>query len=83
VPPFLIADGNAAVPRGVNKVGLERHGFAADELKAIRGAYKTLYMRDLLLEPALCEIEAYDGPGVEHIRHFTRFIRASQRGIIR
>ena len=27
VPPFMIADGNPARVRGINKVGLERHGF--------------------------------------------------------
>lgn len=84
IPPFLIADGNPAAPRGVNKVGLERHGFTADEQKTIRDAYKTLYLRDLLLEAALNDLESReDVPGGEHLRHFTRFIRASQRGIIR
>lgn len=83
IPPFTIADGNPAQPRGVNKVGLERHGFNGDATRAIRTAYKTLYMRDLLLEGALNELEAYSGPAEEHINHFTRFIRGSQRGIIR
>lgn len=82
VPPFIIADGNPAVPRGINKVGMERHGFSAAEVKAMRETYKTIYMRDLLLEGALNELE---GPAAEseHVRHFVRFVRGSQRGIIR
>ena len=85
VPPFTIADGNPAAPRGVNKVGMERHGFLPEEVKAIRTAYKALYMRDLALEPALLELEALaqSSPAAEHLRHLVRFIRASQRGIIR
>lgn len=82
VPPFIIADGNPAVPRGINKVGMERHGFSAAEIKALRETYKTMYMRDLLLEGALNELEN-NGSESEHVRHFTRFVRASQRGIIR
>ncbi len=34
VPPFLIADGNPAVLRGVNHVGLERRGFIDSDIKA-------------------------------------------------
>ena len=83
IPPFVIADGNPAVPRGINKVGLERHHFSDDEVRAVRDAYKTLYMRDLALEDALVSLEAADGPGAEHLRHLARFIRGSQRGIIR
>lgn len=83
VPPFVIADGNPAVPRGVNKVGLGRHHYPEEEIRAVRDAYKTLYMRGLPLEEALVRLEQAEGPGAEHLRHLARFIRHSQRGIIR
>jgi UDP-N-acetylglucosamine acyltransferase len=83
IPPFVIADGNPAVPRSVNRVGLERNHFPPEEIRAIRDAYKTLYLRGLLLEEALLRLEAAEGPGAEHLRHLARFVRASQRGIIR
>ena len=35
VPPFMIADGNPAEVRGVNQVGLERHGFSAADVRAL------------------------------------------------
>jgi len=83
VPPFIIADGNPAKPRGINKIGLERHRFPPLEIRAIRDAYKTLYMRNLLLEESLCRLEEAEGDGDEHVLFLARFVRASQRGIVR
>ena len=37
VPPFMIADGNPARVRGINQVGLERHGFDRGEREAAAG----------------------------------------------
>ena len=83
VPPFVVADGNPAEPRGVNTVGLQRHGFSDEEQRAIRTAYKIVYLRDLALEAALAELEAIEGDGAAHSAAMARFIRGSQRGIIR
>src|SRR3954451_5871785 len=43
VPPFMIADGNPATIRGVNLVGLERNGFAAEKVKTIKKAFRLIY----------------------------------------
>ena len=34
MPPFVIADGNPAVARSINKVGLERNGYTPERLEA-------------------------------------------------
>ena len=43
VPPFVTASGYPATPRGINTEGLRRRGFTAEEILAVRRAYKTLY----------------------------------------
>ena len=45
IPPFMIISGNPATTRSVNKVGLQRRGFTEDDQKAIRSAYKRLFLR--------------------------------------
>ncbi len=80
VPPFMLADGNPAKARTVNKVGLERAGFPEETQEALRQAYKILF-RDKLTNPnALARIEA-ELPPLPEIQHLVRFVRASERGI--
>lgn len=81
VPPFIMAEGNSARPRGINTEGLRRRGFSADDLSAIRGAYKTLYRSGLRLQDALAVLDGEsDCP---HLATLAAFVRRSQRGIIR
>ena len=82
VPAYVMATGHPAVPRTVNKVGLERRGFGSDQVRVIQDAYKTLYRRGLKLEQALAELEANDvHAGV--LAPMIDSIRRSSRGIIR
>jgi UDP-N-acetylglucosamine acyltransferase len=56
VPPFMIADGNPARVRGVNQVGLERHGFAEESVRRLREAYRLLYRSKMNVKQAVEEI---------------------------
>src|SRR5207342_3546975 len=40
VPPFMLADGNPAETRTINKVGLERNGVSEEAQAALRHSYK-------------------------------------------
>lgn len=80
VPPFVMASGNPAQPRGINQEGLRRRGFDAADVQAIRAAYRTLYRSGLKLSEA---IAALAGTGNAHAAAMASFIRESQRGIIR
>jgi len=53
VLPYCIADGHPAVMRGINKVGLERNGFAVSQIRSIRSAYRTLLRQNLPLRDAI------------------------------
>lgn len=82
VPAYVMAAGHPAQPRTINKVGLERRGFTAEQIKAVQGGYKTLYRRGLKLEDALTELES-DETQRAVLTPLIHSIRRSKRGIIR
>ncbi len=82
VPPFMIVDGNPAAVRGVNVVGLQRHGFDEAAIRPLKEAYKSLFMRGNNIPEALAELAALSGTSPA-VAHLTSFIQSSQRGIIR
>lgn len=82
VPPFMIADGNPAETRGVNKVGLERNGVPEETQRALREAYKIVFRSGLTVGNALDRVRAEVPPSKE-IDLFIDFCRKSERGIAR
>jgi UDP-N-acetylglucosamine acyltransferase len=82
VPPFLIADGNPAVIRGVNIVGLERRGVSAETIRVLKESYRILYRSNLNTKQAVEELAKSFGE-VEEVRELIEFIEKSERGIIR
>lgn len=80
VPPFMLADGNPAQTRTINKVGLERNGVSEEAQAALRQAYKVLFREGLTISNALARIEK-ELPGLPEIGHLIEFVRASERGI--
>jgi UDP-N-acetylglucosamine acyltransferase len=82
VPPFMIADGNPAEIRGINAVGMERHGFSAETIRAIKEAYRLVYRSKIRLQEAVAELEPA-AKEIPEIAHLIAFIGKSTRGIIR
>ncbi len=82
VPPFMIADGNPARVRGVNQIGLERHGFPEESVRRLREAYRLLYRSKMNVKQAVEEIRKTLLGAVE-IEQLIEFIESSGRGIIR
>jgi len=80
VPPFMLADGNPAETRTINKVGMERNGISEDAQAALRQAYKILFRDGLTIPNALARIEKEVPPFAE-VQHLLQFVRASERGI--
>ena len=82
VPPYMIADGNPAEIRGINQVGLERRGFTAEDVRALRECYRFLYRTNLNVKQA-CEKIAAEVASSDVRNHLLAFIEHSQRGIVR
>ena len=80
VPPFMLADGNPAETRTVNKVGLERNGVSPEAQAALRQAFKILFREGLTISNALARIEV-ELPKLPEVLHLIQFARASSRGI--
>ncbi len=77
VPPFMMVVGGSRV-RGLNLVGMKRHSFTKDDIKAIKKAYSFLYRQDLSIKTALSKLETIDS---EKVKKIIVFIIASKKGI--
>jgi len=81
VPAFVTAFGSPAEPRTINKEGLKRRGFSAEQIALANKAYKLLYRRGLSLEEGI-EAIAELGDDIV-IETLLNSLKASTRGIIR
>jgi UDP-N-acetylglucosamine acyltransferase len=80
VPPFMLADGNPAETRTINKVGMERNGVSEEAQTNLKQAYKILFREGLTISNALLRIES-ELPALPEVVWLLEFVRASQRGI--
>lgn len=80
VPPFMMADGNPAETRTINKTGMERNGISGEAQNAMRAAYKILFREGLTVSNAIVQVEK-KLPLLPEVKHLIQFVRASERGI--
>ena len=81
IPAFVTAFGSPAEPRTINREGLKRRGFTADQIALANQAYKLLYRRGLQLDESIKAIAKLgDDPA---IKMFLTSLENSTRGIIR
>lgn len=69
VPPFVIAAGDRARVRALNKVGLRRRGISPDSLAALEEAFRLLFRAGLARSEALPRL-ATDDPWVRQLASF-------------
>ncbi len=82
VPPFTIVQGYPAKPHGTNNEGLRRRGFSAEDILAVRRAYKTLYREGRSLDDAKSALA--DAAATSPVlRPLVEFLAAAGRGIVR
>ena len=84
VPPFMIIDGNPASTRGVNAIGLQRRGFSAEDMRALKNAYKKLFLKkDGSMPQGLSSLKATHDGDHANVRQLIEFIENSERGVTR
>lgn len=84
VPPFMIVDGNPASTRGVNAIGLQRRGFAEEDMRALKNAYKKLFLKkDGSFSQSLSSLKATHTGDNPQVSRLIEFLEASERGVIR
>jgi UDP-N-acetylglucosamine acyltransferase len=81
IPPFCIAQGNYAVMRATNKIGLERAaGLPPKEVENIHRAIRIISKGSGILSDAIQRIHEECHPS-EQIQYLLEFIKTSQRGL--
>jgi UDP-N-acetylglucosamine acyltransferase len=84
IPPFMIVDGNPASTRGLNQVGLTRRGFSEDDIRALKAAYKKLFLKkDGNMSIALSSLKASAAASNPHVANLMEFVEKSPRGVTR
>lgn len=86
IPPYVIGAGDPFRPVGVNSEGLNRRGFSAASIAALKEAYKLVYRRKLSVDDACEHIRALSQQQPEAapaLQPLIDFLAASTRGIAR
>jgi UDP-N-acetylglucosamine acyltransferase len=70
---------------GLNKVGLQRRGFTAEQMRELATAMRALTSGKKNTTQALEEIHEMlaSGEGGEHVEYLVKFVEASERGVIK
>jgi UDP-N-acetylglucosamine acyltransferase len=82
VPPYVMAVGQPAEPHSVNSEGLKRRGFAPEQIRNIKNAFRILYRSDLPLDTALERLRGLAAEQPELVS-LIEFIGSSNRSLIR
>ncbi len=82
VLPFVMISGQTVSACGLNTVGLKRNGFTADEVDALRRAYKIIFRRGLTVQQAIVELVEIL-PECQKISAMIEGLKNSTRGIVR
>lgn len=80
LPPYFIADGAPATVRAINRVGLERQGFTAEQLDRVKQLYRILYRDGLNRTQALEKLAAHEQAASPEFARMLEFARQSDRG---
>jgi UDP-N-acetylglucosamine acyltransferase len=82
VPPFSsVVTERETRCYGVNSVGLERHGFGQERIRAIENAYRLLLRSKLNTTQALDQMRALDGSA--DVAELIAFIESAARGLVK
>lgn len=80
--PYMLATGNPGAPRGINTVGLRRHGFSAQQRAALKQAFSIIYRQGLLREQMIEALSALNEQ-TDSVQPLIDAIVRSERGIAR
>ena len=83
IPPYMIAAGSRAKLYGLNAVGLKRHHFSEETMKALKKAYRIIFRSGLTLENAMKKVGEDEISQMQEVQHLLQFIQRSKRGISR
>ncbi len=77
VPPYMVSDGDPALPRRCNEVGLRRHGFEEEVISALSAAFRAVFRSK---EPVSEAVANLDPSGIEEVAIFKDFLEQKLHG---
>jgi UDP-N-acetylglucosamine acyltransferase len=80
IPPYMMADGNPAVTRALNKEGLKRNKVQEETQSALKQAHRILFRENLTMANAVEKAKS-EIPACPQLDHLLDFIQSSGRGI--
>jgi UDP-N-acetylglucosamine acyltransferase len=83
IPPYALAQGAPARLFGLNIVGIKRHHFSQETVRALKKAYRIIFRSALTLQKALKMVTEDEISGIPEVQHFFHFIQDSKRGVTR
>jgi UDP-N-acetylglucosamine acyltransferase len=81
VAPYFIADGQPAIIRAINKIGLERKGFTPEQLERVKAVHRILFRDGLNRSQALEKLAADERASTPEFARMLAFAQASERGL--
>jgi UDP-N-acetylglucosamine acyltransferase len=80
VPPYMMADGNPAATRALNREGLRRNNVLEEAQTALKQAHRILFRENLTMANAVDKAKSEIATSPE-LDHLLDFIQSSERGI--
>jgi len=81
IPAYVMALGYPATPHGINAEGLRRRGYSAEQISAVKSAYKVIYRQGLTGAEALEKLQQQDVD--DAVQVLIDSVKSATRGIIR
>ncbi len=81
IPPFMMAEGRNGGVKMINKIGLERAGFAPETIRVLRNVHRIYFREGLNATNALAKIEK-ELPQLPEVVEFVEFCKNSKRGVL-
>lgn len=88
VLPYVLAGGNPFAVHGLNVEGLRRRHFNANQIAALKNAYRIVFREGLSLDDACAQLQdlqanLVQGDGWEEVLNILAFAQQAERGIAR
>jgi UDP-N-acetylglucosamine acyltransferase len=82
VPPYTTVQGDRASMRGLNLTGLQRSGFSAETIAALKSTYRIVFRSGLAFEEAVVKVRL-DIESCPEVDHLLDFLMSAERGFVR
>lgn len=79
--PYMLVTGNPGVPKGLNSVGLRRHGFLLEEMQQLKEAFSIIFRRGLKQKEIISTLESMSSNA--RVDRLLNAMKSSERGIAR